>query len=248
MLGLLDEQARSTAYEQSLNVLESSPHQDLDALKLCIKLRPPIASVTGHFDRLIDLVLLRIPQEPLDTDHFFRLAETLSLDGDFMDTLFYKRIFPELRDSRLDLTVHDIGKATAYLTIVKCTFWLPGYSNHVLDHTTLKILSKYLGSPDLDDVALDAISALLSLLRRGEPIAVAVSHDTSRSLGTSTGRVILAGRVVDECFWTRLSALGSEYFLSSRSASFTRCYYSRRLRHLLWIAFHAQCVKLQSSR
>jgi len=231
VLDLLDGNTRINAYKQSLSKLESSPHLDFDALKLCIKLRRSLESASGGADRLFDLLALRIPHEPLNSDHFFLLAETLSIDGAFMDILF-RRIVPVLGESYTpDLSKHldgeiesaaqqNIRKATAYLTLSKCTYWLPSSSNHFLVPFTLRLLSCFLGSPDLDEYALEAISALLSLLRRGEKIVVATSNDASPPWLKSTsiaGRMILAGSIVDESFWNRLSALGSEYILSSRS-------------------------------
>jgi tRNA guanosine-2'-O-methyltransferase len=231
VLGLLDEHTRINAYKQSMSKLESSPNLDLDALKLCIKLRPSPESAPGDANRLFDLLTLRIPHEPLDSDRFFRLAETVAVDGAFMDTLFRKILpvtgkvhIPEL-SKRLDEQAessaqHDIRKVAAYLTLSKCNYWLPSSSNHFLVPFTLNLLSNFLGSPDLDRYALDAISALLSLLRREKHIVVASAYDTPTSWLKSTsepGRAILAEPIVNESFWNRLSALGFEYIMSSRS-------------------------------
>jgi tRNA guanosine-2'-O-methyltransferase len=231
VLGLLDEHTRINAYKQSMSKLESSPNLDLDALKLCIKLRPSPESAPGDANRLFDLLTQRIPHEPLDSDHFFHLAEIFSIDGAFMDTLFRKILpvtgkvhLPEL-SKRLDEQAEssaqqNIRKATAYLTLSKCSYWLPSSSNHFLVPFTLNLLSNFLGSPGLDGYALDAISALLSLLRREKQIVVASAYDTPTPWLKSTsnpGRATLAEPIVNESFWNRLSALGLEYIMSSRS-------------------------------
>jgi tRNA guanosine-2'-O-methyltransferase len=232
VLGLLDEEAKNRAFEHSLSNLETSPRMDREALKVCIRLRPRLDSTHQGLHKLLDLLMQRIPCEPLDSDHVYSLAEILCTDGSFADVLFRERIYttlvallPELSTGKhVEPDAENVRKATAYLTLLKCSYWLPGANNHVLGPGLLELLSSFLGLPDLESVALDAISAFLSLLKHGEPVVVASSRDGPQPWLKPTsipGQMVLAEPVVDGSFWNSLGNLDSTYFKTGRSVTFS---------------------------
>jgi tRNA guanosine-2'-O-methyltransferase len=263
ILNLLDERSRIQAFKHHLLKLETAPRLDLDALTVCIKLRPPLRPRFGEdhsgshassgsplmvpslaksqpnaseqaieecalAEKLCDILLLRIPNEHLVPDHIYSLAKIICSDGPLANVLFREKIhgdlvalLPELskythRDNEASNEAEgpmkqNVRIATAYLTCLKCTYWLPSNYSHVV------VLTRFIGLPALDDVAHDTISACLSLLKRGEPIVVAPPTDTSQSwleTGTHPGSLVLASSIVDGSLWDRLSMLEPNYFTS----------------------------------
>ena len=270
VLGLLDEESKIKAFKQCLTTLETAPRLDLDALRVCIKLRPPLSPTfkdvhaesndasssriipedemrlsastqtverSALAEKLCDLLLSRIPYEPLDSDHVFNLIEILCSDGPFAHVLFRERIHTDLVAILPGLSKHTNGdveesndaegsmrqnvrKATAYLTLLKCSFWLPSICNHVVEPGLLRLLSRFLGLSVLDEIAHDTISALLSLLRRGEPLVVARPRNTTQSWlepGSVPGQVVLAGSFIDDgSLWDQLRKLEPKYFTTGK--------------------------------
>jgi len=190
---------------------------------------------------LCDLLLVRIPHEKVDSHHLYRLAEILCSDGHFAHLLFRDNInsalaalVPQLSGYTHDEHVHDdyepesnlrqaIRTATSYLTLIKCSYWLPGGHNHIIDKGSLELLSRFVDLPATTEIALDAISALLSLLRRGEPVVVASTiTDTASWLKVepNTGQVVLSGSIIDSSLWDRLSTVELSYHTKSESTTY----------------------------
>jgi tRNA guanosine-2'-O-methyltransferase len=261
ILHLLGPESKIRAFKSCLEKLETAPPLDLEALRVCIKLRPSVhaTATTGVPEdstqpgnillacpsqdqssasarlaetqtlnaRLCDLLLARIPLEQLDSNHFFKLAEIVCSDGSFANLLFRQNMYKILAALQLDLSArthddahdhhepesnirHAVRTATSYLTLLKCSYWLPINHNHVIDQGSLKLLSAFVGLATTDEIAHDAISALLSLLRQRGPIVVAsTTKDTDPwlRLDPSSGQLVLSGSILDSSLWDRFSTV-----------------------------------------
>jgi tRNA guanosine-2'-O-methyltransferase len=213
----------------SLTPVSDSGHNDLPS-GTPIDRNQSVASSQvpkGHalVEELCSLVVARIPHEQLKPDHFYAMAEIMCSDGFLANVLFREKIYPHLISLLPTLSAQNLRhgdemdeddegfracilKATAYLTLLKCSYWLPSNFFHVVDPGSLGLLSRFIGLPELDSVAHDAISAFLSLLKRGEPIIVAPPSNASQTWlqpHTTTGRVSLAASIIDGSLWDRLS-------------------------------------------
>jgi tRNA guanosine-2'-O-methyltransferase len=245
ILGLLDEKTRLRAFESCLKTLELAPRLELEALRLCVRLHPPLKTASGDdhhvtpledqdytdisketFDgpalnqKLCHLLASRIPNEPLDSNHFYKLADILCGDGPFANLIFREKIhadlvalLPELSKSAhrdTEAEAQAVRIATAYLTLIKCSYWLPSSHHHVIDPGSLGLLSQFLGLPSIDHVAHAAISAFLSLMRRGERIVVAPPTDPSQTwlqLNPISGQMELSASIIDGSLWGQLRLL-----------------------------------------
>jgi tRNA guanosine-2'-O-methyltransferase len=235
VLRFLDEPSRLRAYEQCFSTLEGTPHLDLEALRVCIRLRPSLENA----ERLLSFLTLRIPQEPQDSERSYKLAEILLSDGPFAYALLGERLRAELVALLPELSTHIYGnepsdeaecsyldsvcKATAFLNLLKCACWLPSRHNHIIDPTTLEFLCRFIGLEAVDDVAHDTVSAFLSLLKRGESIVVvqpASGPQPWARYDSSLGQVVLVASAVDESVWHRFSHLGPQYFKTGGSKVF----------------------------
>jgi tRNA guanosine-2'-O-methyltransferase len=174
-----------------------------------------------------ELLVAQIPHEHIDSNRFYALAEILCSDASFANMLFREKIYPDLvtllpllservprdvdeSDQATGIVRQSVSKAIAYLTLLKCSYWLPSNHYHVVDPSSLGLLSRFLGLAELDEVAHDTISAFLSLLRRAEPVVVAPPGDAPQPWlkpHTIDGRVSLAGSIIDGSLWDRLSML-----------------------------------------
>lgn len=229
ILGLLDGNARTQAFQACLTKLESAQPLDLEALQVCIKLRPT-ASIVGEsssIEKLYDLLTLRIPDEELDPDHFYKLVSIVCSDGHFANSFFKGRLYPRLISLRQDISERahrDAEKSddaeeflrqatrsvTAYLTLLKCSYWLPSQTNHVIDPDTLRFLSQFLGSPTIDSTVNDVLSAFLSLVARKEPITVAAADGPTQTwlkLDSKSGHAVLSESLVDGSLWDQISSI-----------------------------------------
>lgn len=194
-------------------------------------------------EELCDLLLTRIPEATLDSGHLYNLAEILCSDGHFASVLVGKvqselvGLLPALRksyehdddDTETEEAIRRCTrKATAYLMLLKCSYWLPNHCNHVIGPDTLQFLSRFIGLPSLDGVVYEAISAFLSLLKCEGPLAVAHPSDNLPPwlrIFPGTGQVVLARPIIDSSLWDRLSLLDSEYFTTGEVPSVPpRCY------------------------
>ncbi|KAF1921329.1 hypothetical protein BDU57DRAFT_488990 [Ampelomyces quisqualis] len=242
ILALLDESSRHQAFTLCLKKLENAPRLDLEALRVCIKLRPFRASAgqgTTLIEQLCDLLLSRIPREHLESDHFYTLASILCSDGSFAASFFNGNLCPALDAllPRLSIQAHRdadrsdeaeaslreaISSATAYLTLLKCSYWLPSEQNHIIGPDSLQFLSQFLGSPSIDSVIHDVISAFLSLLKRREPIVVATTDKFTQpwlTLDHALGQAVLSAPIVDGSLWDQLSILDMKSHASGQTSS-----------------------------
>ncbi|KAH8722397.1 hypothetical protein GQ44DRAFT_751378 [Phaeosphaeriaceae sp. PMI808] len=252
ILDLLDDDSKSKAFKNCFIKLENAPQLDLDTLKVCVKLRPllPLTpyqletswqAVEGYAfaEKLCHLVLLRMPHEQLYSDRIYKLAEIVCSDGPFANKLIREKLYPNLAALLPELSIlsrtdiedgneadwpiqHTVRIATAYLTLLKCSYWLPSESNHVIDPSLLKLLSNFVGLSQLDEVAHDTISALLSLLKRREPIVVApLSHNVHPWLKMDPvlGQLVLAESLVDTSIWDRLSVIEPRHYITGKTSS-----------------------------
>jgi tRNA guanosine-2'-O-methyltransferase len=188
------------------------------------------SQATGSYslaEQFGELLVARIPHEHIEPDRFYALAEILCSDASFANLLFREKIYPKLvalltvlsecvprdadeRGEAQGLVRQSVYKAIAYLTLLKYSYWLPSSHYHVVDPSSLGLLSRFIGLPELDEVAHDAISAFLSLLKRAEPVVVAPPSNALQSWlkpHTIPGRVLLAGSIIDGSLWGRLSML-----------------------------------------
>jgi tRNA guanosine-2'-O-methyltransferase len=182
-------------------------------------------------EELCNLVVARIPHEQIGPDHFYTLAEIICSDGFLANVLFREKICPHLiallpalsaqtlqhgggMDDDDEVWRDSVRKATAYLTILKCSYWLPSNDYfHVVEPSSLRLLSRFIGLSELDNVAHDAISAFLSLLKRGEQIVVAPPTSIPQiwlQPHTTPGRVSLATSIIDGSLWERISMLQTQ--------------------------------------
>lgn len=118
----------------------------------------------------------------------------------------------------------NLGKLRAYLSFLKCSFWLPANYGHLLPPTLPRVLVNLIGHQYLDGTALDTVSALLSLLSQDELIVVAcpagVHPLQSFTMDSNLNKPVLSGPIIDESLWDRICELDSRYFSSTSDRLF----------------------------
>ncbi|KAF2632903.1 hypothetical protein BU25DRAFT_329348 [Macroventuria anomochaeta] len=205
ILYLSDEQ-RLEAFERNWSRLEGSTplRLDPDALRSCVQLLPrvePGAASEPHA-KLTDLLLCRLRDERQESEYLYRLAEACSSNESFA-LLIFKTVISSGESGRDGRTVspeQQILRIAAFLTFLKCSYWLPPDSHHVLEPGLVELLSTFVGIEGLHEPALDALSALLSLLSRRP-------HEPLYS-------------IVDQSLWTSFKALGTARFGTKSSKLF----------------------------
>lgn len=265
ILGLLDESSRSQAFTLCLKKLENAHQLDLEALRVCIELRPSPASVTSGINaekdyapgnthesllngrvfqehvpakQLCSLVASRIPNENLDSDHFYQMASILCSDGTFAAPFFEEKIYPALGAllPRLSIQAHKdaessddaevslrnaVISATAYLALLKTSYWLPSNENHVIGPESLQIVSQFLAVPTVGSMAHDTVAAFFSLLKRREPIVVATMNSASPywlKLDHVSGQMVLSAPIINGSLWDQLSVIDVKAHASGESS------------------------------
>jgi tRNA guanosine-2'-O-methyltransferase len=281
ILGFLDEKTRLRAFGSCLKTLELAPRLELEALRVCVRLHPPLKTASGddHYvnpfedqdhtnlskqvvdgpalnQQLCHLLASRIPYEPLDSNHFYKLADILCGDGPFANLIFREKIHADLaallpklsegahRDTEAE--AQAVRTATAYLTLIKCSYWLPSSHNHVIDPGSLSLLSQFMGLSSVDHVAHDAISAFLSLLRRGERIVVAPPTDPSQTwlqLDPISGQMELSTSIIDGSLWGQLRLLETNSHTMGEWIKF-----ATRIFVYILIMWTCLCSSLQSTQ
>lgn len=245
VLGFLDDETKYKAFKQTLSKLQDAPQLNLDAVQICIRLLPPQSSGSNPtypegpspHEELYDLLLTRIPKEQ-HPNHVYRLVEVCFSNGSLAAAELDKRIHSHLSillDQLLKARekgetaqpevleqdyIHDIA---AFLSFLKYSFLLPKEEYHPISINSMRFLSAFIGIDGLDSVALDTLSALLSLLRSDGPITVAQPTDSPQlwaNYDHSLSRYVLSGSIVDQSLWDRLSTLGPQYFTSNSSKVF----------------------------
>ncbi|KAH7384301.1 hypothetical protein DE146DRAFT_739893 [Phaeosphaeria sp. MPI-PUGE-AT-0046c] len=265
ILTLLDEKARIQAFQACLTKLQTTHPLDLEALQVCMKLQPTVEhapqsgisnertlsdrvpdipaagslSEDSPVDKLHELLVMRIPDEQLDSDHFYKLAGILCSDARFAISFFKQRIYPRLvslledvseraqRDAEKSNEAEEalrqaIRITTSYLTLLKCSYWLPSRNSHVVDPDTLQFLSRFLGLSAIDDAAHDVLSAFLSLLKRKESIVVATANESPQpwlKFDSESGQAILSASLMDSSLWDTMSMLDYKNISPNKATS-----------------------------
>ncbi|KAF9700190.1 hypothetical protein EKO04_001944 [Ascochyta lentis] len=238
----LSDDSSLEAFELNWAKLEATTtHLNTDALRLCVRLLPSssvIASGTSYKD-LTNLLLRRLPEEPQDSEHLYKLAETCSTNETFAWCVF-DQIYVDLGVAATELSIarkenyningqtfsaEDYVRRTAtFLTFLKCSFWLPHDTCHVVALDSLKTLTAFVGLEDLKEVAQDALSALLSLLSlRHQKDIVVANHGIDMpwaKVDASSGRFVLRQSVIDQSLWNYFKTLDSTHFGTKSSKLF----------------------------
>jgi tRNA guanosine-2'-O-methyltransferase len=248
----LDADSRARAFDLNWAKLDSpSKSLNLDALRLCVRLLPLLDQATSQatsrdaqpqHHKLKDLVLSRLPDEPQDAQHLYNLAE-ICMSNEFLACL----LFDDITQVQLPAAIsclssgppsEEVGfngstlsgeefvsKITTSISFLRCSFWLPRNQFHVLSPDTFELLTALVGLESINDIALDAVSALLSLLshRQQESIVIASrAQDTDSwlKLDSVSKKHVLDHPIINQSLWIRLSKLGLDYFTSNSSKVF----------------------------
>lgn len=229
----MSHELRVKAFDLNWAKLEASTtHLQLDALSLCVRLLPeaePLQPSEPH-EKLRDLVLHRLLDERQDTQHLYELAEACSSNTSFAISLF-TTIHEDLErasatfSSRPDVSVDEhVRRTVTFITFLKCSFWLPPDSLHVISPHLLDLLLSFVGTDGLTEAALDAVSALLSLAGRRHQETIHVANPGAEApwlkLDTSSGRFVLCQSLVNDSFWTHLKAIDPAHFENKSSKIF----------------------------
>lgn len=237
----LSDESRLKAFELNWAKLQATTHVNLEALSLCIRLLPlsRLDTTSEHLEKLRDLLLHRLPEEPQDSEHLYRLAEACSSNECFA-LLLYGRVHTYLLAAATDLSTTPnrdyeyegytipadeyVRRTAAILAFMKCSFWLPRDSYHVLTPGLFQLLTGFVGLESLTEVALDALSALLSLLscRQQEPIYVANPGNGAEwlKMDSASNKCVLGQSILDQSLWTRFKSLDPAYFGTKSSNLF----------------------------
>ena len=248
VLDFLDNGAKRAAFEHYLSRLEAGTRLDLDALRICLQLLPPLspeevtADQTPHWSLLLqekiwDLLFSYIPEE--NPTHLYEMAQICFSNSSLAAAQIDERIYSILSgllaelssgrkkvvsdETELLLQEKRIRSAEGYLNFLKCSFWLPKEQYHPLRPNCIGLLSGFIGIDGLDHAAQDTLSALFSLLKNGGPIAIASPKDESWSwtkYEPALGRLVLNETIVDQSFWNEVKMLGPEFFTSNTSHVF----------------------------
>jgi tRNA guanosine-2'-O-methyltransferase len=228
----LSDELKLKAFELNYAKLEASTTPlNLDALRLCVRLLPD--SVSEPHEKLRDLLLRRLRDERHDPE-FYQIAEACTSNAAFAVVLFTTihqdlaataeplHPCPTKPDALTSVLSEDYMHPTAtLLRFLKCSFWLPPNSLHVLEPSLFRTLSAFVGTEGLTEAALDALSALLSLLsrRRHEPIYVANpgTEVPWLEVDSASGRFVLCQPIIDEWLWTAFKTLHPAHFETKSS-------------------------------
>ncbi|KAF2997160.1 hypothetical protein E8E13_005525 [Curvularia kusanoi] len=250
----MSDELKLKAFERNWAKLETSTtHLDVDALRLCVRLLPqarPDESSEPR-EKLRDLLLRRLLDESEEPEYLYQLAEASALDEAFASQFFFaihahlERAAGSLnapnrsddfqgahQTDELDERAQDEPEqavsthqqTAAYLRFLKYSFWLPPQSLHVLQPSLPGTLLAFVGVEDFSDIALDALSALLSLLRCAsqEPVCVVdPGHEVPwLQPDPVLNRLVLRGPIIDQSFWTVFRALKTAQFETKSSKLF----------------------------
>lgn len=247
----MSDELKLTAFERNWARLETSTtHLDLDALRLCVRLLPQARSdeTSEPREKLRKLLLRHLLDEGEEPEYLYQLAEACTLDESFAGQFFltvHAQLERAAESSRTPDGLQAVGQAndhdgqiedgqdqavsadqqvTAYLRFLKNSFWLPPSSFHVLQPSLPRLLLAFVGVESVSDVALDALSALLSLLRCAsqEPICVAnpgIEVPWLR-LDPTLDRLVLQDPIIDQSIWTVFRNLDPAHFETKSSKLF----------------------------
>ncbi|KAF1947577.1 hypothetical protein EJ02DRAFT_92753 [Clathrospora elynae] len=192
-------------------------------------------------EELWDAILQHVAAEK-DPERLYRLADVCLGHGSFAAACLSTRVEmaldvlledisgdPERRSSTPDDYVEDCCTARAYLSFLKCSFWLPGEHHHMVNHDSISLIAGFIGIDDqLDDIAHDTLSAFFSLLKNNdiEKLTVAQPYKFKQlpgqySLDLSPDRGLHKRKsVANETLWDHLNQLDLKYFISNSSKVF----------------------------
>ena len=226
VLDFLDDDARKTAYAHNLKKLQTSSRIDPNTLRICIRLLPqaPDSHVSLAHEELWDYLLQHLPEEQ-DVEHLYEVAD-ICLSNDFAAAKINAKVHSGLEDRLVSLLgkhedseeAQPIVHTTAgYLRFLKCSYWLPKEKYHLISRHSIRLISGFIGVEGMDDAALDALSALLSLLKSGGDIRTCqlLSLDPK-----SSDQLVLSVSFIDQSFWNRVDGLDRSYFSSNSSKLF----------------------------
>lgn len=215
--------------------------EDSDSDGISSAITTPSGNVEG--DDLWAAILHRIRGERTP-ERLYELAEICLSNGPLAAAQVNSKIYSglsallvaltaepqELSDSLPESAVQArlIDTTIAYLSFLRCSFWLPRHRYHMVDPGSISLLSSFLGIQGLDDIALDALSALLSLLKGRGQVVVAQLKATPppwTEYAPELDALVLKESVLDESFWTRVDELGSRYTASSLSPKIFRTWF-----------------------
>lgn len=232
----MSDELKLKAFELNWAKLEPSTRLNIDTVGLCVRLLPEFsdASRQSH-EKLRDLLIHRIRDEEQDSQYLYQLAEVLTNNASFA-VQFYASVWKAILDDAPWL--HHVGKeldpelqnvsteertqrTVAFLTFLKCSYWLPADSLHIVGPGDSRILTSFIGREYLTEPALDALSALLALSSRQlqEPIYTTnlARHGVHSKLDSASGRYILDASLTYSSFWSQLKTLSPAHFETKSS-------------------------------
>lgn len=245
----MSDELKLKAFERNWARLETSTRRlNLDALRLCVRLLPEDKTNKPNEAQgnLRDLLLRHLQDEQEEPEYLYQLAEACTQNESFAVPLFLE-IHAHLTHAAESPTAHHKSdgsgghsvqdedeqtaatdehslRVAAYLRFLKYSFWLPSNSLHVLQPHLPRLLLAFVGTEGLTDIALDAVSALLSLLGRAPQEAIRVANlgnDASwLRLDSESEQFVLRGSIIDQSFWTVFKSLGPTYFEAKSSKLF----------------------------
>ncbi|KAH9871437.1 hypothetical protein IAQ61_005616 [Plenodomus lingam] len=235
LLALLDESTKRAIFERSVKNLNFTASLDLDALRTAVALAPTVESSQSDHAVLWDGLLHWIDcvqRSPDENTHgrLYEIADICLGNGFVIASRFHDRLFSALKTVLADLSIKTSSRASAghfsdpseaaspsnlaaaYLRFLRCSFWLPSDRHHLINAECISIISGFIGL-ELEDIALDTLSALLSLLQNSEQIAIASTLNNLQLPSTSSSIVaanVLAGVLLShkrhdqDSLWTQI--------------------------------------------
>ncbi len=232
ILDSLDSHGKKAAFENNFAKLEASPRIDFNVLKICVRLIEPIKCST---DRSSDASFTALQHERLwivlesrifleeDLDHLYKIAQTC-LSHAVLALYVEEQIYCKLTQLHQDLDDHvsrhedHVQSVIPLLRFLMCSFWLPKDQIHIVNCTTIGLLSGFIGIDVLDSAAHDALSALFSLFKTDGQLLTVRETQSSEAINDPAFR--LDGPLLDETLWFRLKNLPPRYFTSNTSKIF----------------------------
>ncbi|KAF2126478.1 hypothetical protein P153DRAFT_78529 [Dothidotthia symphoricarpi CBS 119687] len=237
----LDPASRAKAFEHNWARLHApSSRLDLDALALCLRLLPTVDAENDYqpqHQALGRLLLSRIPEEPHDSEHLFVLAELCHSNEAFVHFFVEEYIKPCLNAALVQLskstTLQEtsdedvitsredhVRNAVAFLNLLKYSYWLPPKTKHAIDPTSLGFLVRFVGIDRINEPALDALSALLSLLVQNQQTGILVACPKNHAplwlqYDHALQSHVLNHPLVDQSWWNRLKTLRTTDFTAA---------------------------------
>jgi tRNA guanosine-2'-O-methyltransferase len=233
----MSDELKLKAFELNWAKLEASTtHLNIDTVGLCVRLLPALSdeSRKSH-DKLRHLLVDRIRNDEQDSQCLYHLAEACTHNASFAE-LFYASIHQALLDAapwahpftqkpaaELEVSAGErVRQVVAFITFLKCSYWLPSGSLHVVRPGILRILMSCVEQEGLAEPALDALSALLALSGSKASIQVPTfepfgSGAVWAKLDSLAGRYTLDGSLIYLSFWSHLKTLSPALFETKAS-------------------------------